>query len=68
VIANISYDVTVEKENIEALLSRCEAFLQVKTSVEVGDFITASKKVILEKCSEFIDPADRAKYEQAKWW
>ncbi len=58
VIADIEYDVAVEKENIEALLSRCEAFLQVKTSAEVTAFITASKKVILEKCSEFIDPAD----------
>jgi len=58
VIADIRYDVAVEKENIEALLSRCDAFLQVETSVEVAAFITASKKVILEKCSEFIDPAD----------
>ena len=58
VIAEIEYDIAVEKENIEALLSRCEAYLQVKTSVDVATFITASKKVILEKCSEFIDPAD----------
>ena len=58
VIADIGYDVAVEKENIEALLSRCEAFLQVKKSAEVAAFITASKKVILEKCSEFLDPAD----------
>lgn len=58
VIADIGYDVAVEKENIEALLSRCEAFLQVKKSSEVAAFITASKKVILEKCSAFIDPGD----------
>ena len=58
VVADIGYDVAVEKENIEALLSRCEAFLQVKKSAEVAAFITASKKVILDKCSEFIDPAD----------
>lgn len=58
VIKEIEYDITAEKENIEALLSRCEAYLQVKTSVEVTTFITESKKVILEKCSEFIDPAD----------
>lgn len=58
VIADIDYDITIEKENIEALLSRCEAFLQVKDNKDVTDFITASKKVILEKCSEFIDPAD----------
>lgn len=58
VIAEIGYDIVVEKENIEALLSRCEAFLQVKDSLDVTDFITASKKVILEKCSKFIDPVD----------
>lgn len=58
VIKEIEYDVAAEKENIEALLSRCEAYLQVKTSADVTTFITNSKKVILEKCSEFINPAD----------
>jgi hypothetical protein len=58
VITEIGYDTAAEKENIEALLSRCEAYLQVKTSAEVTKFVTESKKVILEKCSEFIDPAD----------
>lgn len=58
IIAEIGYDVAIEKENIEALLSRCEAFLQVKVSTDVTEFITASKKVILEKCSEFLAPAD----------
>jgi SIR2-like domain len=58
VIAEIGYDITAEKENIEALLSRCEAYLQVKTSADVTTFISDSKKVILEKCSEFIDAAD----------
>lgn len=58
VIAEIGYDVAAEKENIEALLSRCEAFLQVKSSADVTSFITASKKVILEQCSKFIDPTN----------
>lgn len=58
VIAEIGYDIDNEKENIEALLSRCEAYLQVKNSADVATFITSSKTVILEKCSEFIDPAD----------
>ena len=58
VIDEIEYNTTAEKENIEALLSRCDAYLQVKTSTVVTTFITESKKVILEKCSEFIDPAD----------
>lgn len=58
VIADIGYDIAAEKDNIEALLSRCEAFLQVKDNPDVAKFITASKKVILEKCSEFIVPKD----------
>ncbi len=58
VITEVGYVVAIEKENIEALLSRCEAFLQVKESADVTKFITASKKVILEKCSEFLAPAD----------
>jgi hypothetical protein len=57
-ISVIGYDISIEKENIEALLSRCEAFLQVKENSDVAKFITDSKKVILEKCSEFIDPTD----------
>jgi hypothetical protein len=58
VIAEIGYNTAVDKENIEALLSRCEAYLQVKTSTDVEAFIIESKRVILTKCSEFIDPAD----------
>lgn len=58
VIDEIGYDLATEKENIEALLSHCEAYLQVKSSADVASFITESKKLILDKCSEFIDPAD----------
>lgn len=58
VIKDIGYDIAAEKENIEALLSRCEAYLQVKTSAEVTAFIMESKKIILQKCSEFINPKD----------
>jgi hypothetical protein len=58
VITDIGYDTVAENENIEALLSRCEAYLQVKANADVTTFIRESKRVILEKCSEFIDPAD----------
>ena len=58
VIDEIGYDLETEEENIEALLSHCEAYLQVKSSADVATFITDSKKLILDKCSEFIDPAD----------
>lgn len=58
VIEIVEYDLAEEKENIEALLSRCEAYLQVKSSEDVANFITESKKYILEQCSDFIDPTD----------
>jgi hypothetical protein len=58
VIAEIGYNRTKEKENIEALLSRCEAYLQVKTSADVTSFIRDSKRVILEMCTHFIDHSD----------
>lgn len=58
VIKDIGYDTTTDKENIEALLSRCDAFLQIENNVDVANFVTASKNVILQKCSEFIGPAD----------
>ena len=60
VISEVGYDVKVDKENIEALLSRCDAFLQVKASADVTAFVKASKKLILEKCSEFLDPANES--------
>jgi hypothetical protein len=58
VIDEIGYDLATEEENIEALLSHCEAYLQVKSSPDVATFVTDSKKLILDKCSGFIDPAD----------
>lgn len=58
VITEIGYNTSVEGKNIEALLSRCETYLQVHNSPTVKAFITASKKVILDKCSEFIEPTD----------
>jgi hypothetical protein len=59
VIKEIEYAIATDKdENIEALLSRCEAYLQIKSSGDVTDFVTASKKCILDKCSEFIDLTD----------
>lgn len=43
--------------NIEALLSRIEAFLQVnERDNAVEGFLNSSKQVILDKCSAFLDP------------
>jgi SIR2-like domain len=58
IITEVGYDSKAEKENIESLLSRCEALLQVKPTKDVSDFVTGSKQVILGMCSKFLDPAD----------
>lgn len=47
----------LEDQNIEAFLSRVEAYLQVNDDTDVGDFLKASKQVILDKCREFLDPS-----------
>jgi hypothetical protein len=43
--------------NIEAFLSRVEAFLQVHQDKVVSTFLDSSKQVILDRCSGFLDPA-----------
>ena len=47
----------LENQNIEAFLSRVEAFLQVDPDdKDVSKFLDSSKQVILDKCSAFLDP------------
>jgi len=58
VIGLVGFDVTVDRENIEALLSRCDAFLHLNDNDPVKSFVAASKSMILQKCSEFVDPKD----------
>lgn len=55
VIETVGYDEAGQKENIEALLSQCEAYLQIKPDQTVLAFVNLSKKTILEKCSTFVD-------------
>ena len=50
----VNHDLT--NTNIEAFLSRIEAFLQVNDDIEVAAFLNSSKKVILEKCSALLNP------------
>lgn len=61
VIENIGFkNEGQDKENIEALLSHCEAWLQINTDAsdedvkKVKNFVTVSKKTILDKCKEFL--------------
>lgn len=56
VIAKVQFNRASEKDNIESLLSQCEAFLQIEDDEEVKSFLTNSKRVILKKCSEFLNP------------
>lgn len=61
VIDEIGYKIAVERENIEALLSRCDAYLQIKKSANVESFVSASKATILRMCTSFLDDSDEAK-------
>ncbi|WP_222432859.1 SIR2 family protein [Caenimonas sedimenti] len=56
VIQGVGYDATADGENIEGLLSRCEAFLQVNASPNVKKFVESARKSILEECSGFLGP------------
>lgn len=53
VATKVNHDLT--KQNIEAFLSRVEAFLQVTQDAEVNRFLDSSKQVILDKCSTFLE-------------
>lgn len=55
--ASIKYDLKIPNPNIEDFLSRCEAYLQVNDNAEIKTFVDDCKKVILQKCSEFMDSA-----------
>jgi hypothetical protein len=51
--ATVGHDIA--KGNIEALLSRIEASLQLKEDTSLTTFLTDSKRVILQKCSGFLN-------------
>jgi len=57
----VNYDLT--RTNIEAFLSRIEAFLQVHEEREVLGFLNVCKKVILEMCSAFLNSARLEDYK-----
>lgn len=55
VMTAVGFDAASDHENIEALLSRCEAHVQLNDDEDVSLFLDESKKQILNKCSKFID-------------
>ncbi|MFV2045639.1 MAG: SIR2 family protein, partial [Anaerolineales bacterium] len=53
-ISKTGYDQSTLGENIEALLSRCEAYLEVNADQEVRDFVNECKSITLEQCTNFL--------------
>lgn len=53
----IHYDLQTASPNIEEFLSKAESYLQVVADEPVKTFVNACKKVILERCSQFLDSA-----------
>lgn len=51
----INYDLKTLTPNIEEFLSKSEAYLQVTDDTDVKNFVNVCKRVILEKCSEFLN-------------
>lgn len=51
----VEYDCSAEGENIETLLSRCEAYDNLYPTTKVRDFIVAAKATILRECSGFLE-------------
>ena len=53
VAASVHQD--LEDKNIEAFLSRIESFLDIGEDGAITEFLNASRRVILDKCSEFLE-------------
>lgn len=54
VIDSVGYELAVQGENIEAVLSRCEAYLEVHIDPLVQDFVKECKCITLKSCSDFL--------------
>ena len=55
VIDTVGYDQLADDDNIETLLSRCDAYNDLFPAEEVSEFIVKSRATILRECSGFID-------------
>jgi len=51
--AKIKYG--LESANIEEFLSKAESYLQIESDKQVKEFVDSCKKVILSRCSSFLD-------------
>lgn len=61
VLGRVRYDFDSEGENIETLLSRCDAYQQLRPNEAVGEFVRHAKQIIVKECSDFLS---RASHEQ----
>jgi len=52
VIQKVKYDIPSQGHNIEALLSQCEAYLDIVDDPDVRKFLRRAKRTILQICSE----------------
>lgn len=66
VIKKVGYDLENDRANIELLLSRCEAYLEVKMDRQVIKFVNDAKEVILEQCTDFLFDDDTDEWEDEK--
>lgn len=62
----VGFDVTKHGQNIEALLSQCESYLQFQESEPVSNFIKDCRGLILKKCTQFLRSADDASWNDSK--
>tara|TARA_B110001469_G_scaffold125613_1_gene141400 strand:- start:6239 stop:7537 length:1299 start_codon:yes stop_codon:yes gene_type:complete len=66
IFATVGFDPEKQDENIEALLSQCDAFLQFKEDKAVQKFVDACKKIVLEKCSIFLRDPKTGEWQDEK--
>ena len=63
VLGHVGYDLETEGNNIETLLSRCDAYQQLRPRDAIREFVGQAKQVILKECSEFLSGASHEQLE-----
>ena len=53
----------LSEKNIELFLSKMESYLQLQEDADVERFLGTSRKLILDRCSDFLDPAKLEAHE-----
>lgn len=66
IIARVGFDPDAQGENIEALLSQCDAYLQFQEDESVQEFVDSCKALVLSKCSEFLKDSETEEWQDEK--